>query len=909
MEISIALSMIWSVMKSKKEKFRDGLWTMPLQLALFVLLVCSCSSGSEEERIEPYLRLPQSEAVVKSAGETLQVQVDCNVEYEVQIPSEATWLSEISSPQSGAGTLRTHSFRVDAHTQYDGRMAVISFLTKSNPTLSARFTVNQMQKDAILVAKSSYDVEPEGAKLTCVVNANVEFVVRTSANWIKPSPVTRALVEKQISFEVEANETGADREAVLTLSAGEIKQTIHIAQKNYERDRKTLTSFYQLAGGDEWSESTNWCTPQALSTWKGVKCNAQGRVVELDLSSCGVKGDANRIFTLLSQLDQLVNLNLGNNALSGTLPDLFESLSQLRGFNIMNNQVTGAIPASFGKLEQLYYFNVYGNSLTGGIPSAHEAIFKRLPKNLYYYTAYNNLTGELPDFLRTHATLADNWHFIVPQNVGYGFTPCDLPAFTGQKRCVDGSTIDLNSYYGAHAYTLLFYWDSDVAASTVYIPRIKALLERYGSQGLGILGIRDTAEDAAKESIYMEQLSSVQHIQYSEVPIKMPVPFFFVVDRLGQILFIGGTDYLSYHQLKQFHANRDELFDFVAQCFGDAKFDYTYYTSTDYSMDGQVVTLQQATQGLGIDLVFLGEAFTDKDMAAGGRYEQKMREAMEQFFAFEPYTSFRNRFNCYAVKVVSANAEFAKDASRAIQESDEICKEYARKAPLKSGEEVRAVVVYNEGCDGRSYTSMYSSGDFCAYNMGGVNLVLNHEVGGHGFGKLADEYVEPGNEQLSLPTENRDLLYSYQYYYGWFYNVDWHSSADEVRWSHLLKDSRYAGEGLGLFEGAYYYGRGAYRPTENSMMRYNDTPFNAPCRELIYKRIMTLSEGSSWSYNYEDFVSYDAKNRNAPSTRAPLLLKSDAEREVWLKRHRAPVLRDEVMPRSANGGSQRVPLR
>lgn len=41
-------------------------------------------------------------------------------------------------------------------------------------------------------------------------------------------------------------------------------------------------------------------------------------------------------------------------------------------------------------------------------------------------------------------------------------------------------------------------------------------------------------------------------------------------------------------------------------------------------------------------------------------------------------------------------------------------------------------------------------------------------------------------------------------------------------------------------------------------MRYNDTPFNAPSREEIYKRVMKESEGDSWTYDYETFVAFDA---------------------------------------------------
>ena len=74
-------------------------------------------------------------------------------------------------------------------------------------------------------------------------------------------------------------------------------------------------------------------------------------------------------------------------------------------------------------------------------------------------------------------------------------------------------------------------------------------------------------------------------------------------------------------------------------------------------------------------------------------------------------------------------------------------------------------------------------------------------------------------------------------------------------------DSRYAQENIGTYEGGLTYSYGVYRPTENSIMRYNVGQYNAPSREAIYKRAMKLAYGDSWAYNYEDFVQFDAPSR------------------------------------------------
>ena len=78
-----------------------------------------------------------------------------------------------------------------------------------------------------------------------------------------------------------------------------------------------------------------------------------------------------------------------------------------------------------------------------------------------------------------------------------------------------------------------------------------------------------------------------------------------------------------------------------------------YYISSDYSQDGKVATLQEATEGAGIELVLMGDAFSDRQIA-DGTYDTVMAKMMEAFFSEEPYTSYRRLFNVRSVKVVSA---------------------------------------------------------------------------------------------------------------------------------------------------------------------------------------------------------------------------------------------------------------
>ena len=104
--------------------------------------------------------------------------------------------------------------------------------------------------------------------------------------------------------------------------------------------------------------------------------------------------------------------------------------------------------------------------------------------------------------------------------------------------------------------------------------------------------------------------------------------------------------------------------------------------------------------------------------------------------------------------------------------------------------------------------------------------------------------------------------------YGWWKNVDLTGSAKDVKWSGFLQDARYQNDGLGCFEGAYDYKKGVWRPTEQSIMHYTAGGFNAPSRLAIWYKIHRLAYGTSWKYNYEDFVTYDVVNRKSSKSTA-----------------------------------------
>ena len=332
--------------------------------------------------------------------------------------------------------------------------------------------------------------------------------------------------------------------------------------------------------------------------------------------------------------------------------------------------------------------------------------------------------------------------------------------------------------------------------------------------------------------------------------------------------------------------DRNAIIDFFEEKFGNIEQDN--YTSTDYSQDGVVTTSQTATKGDGIDIVLMGDAYSDRQIA-DGTYKTDMEYIYNNLFTEEPYKSFKDHFNVYYVNVVSATEgyEYGNTAldgyfgdGTLVGGNDNAVFDYALKA-ISEEEMDEALIIVAMNSDnyaGTCYTyyptytaGTYGSGPSVAYFPKGGDAttfaqLLHHEACGHGFAKLADEYAY--ENMGAVPSNYVSEVKAQQSSWGWWKNIDFTSDLANIRWSRFINDTRYANEGLGAYEGGLTYWSGVWRPTENSIMRHNTGGFNAPSREAIYYRIHKLAYGDSWEYDYEEFVEWDERNRTTTATAA-----------------------------------------
>ena len=183
----------------------------------------------------PSIVLTTKEFTVASSGETIKVELKSNTNYTIQMPN-VKWITESSTR---AMSSYTHYFKVEENTSYDSRSAGIIFKDESNG-IEEKVTVNQLQKDAIVLAQSSYTVDYKATQLDFSVKSNVELEVTTSDTWIKQVS-TRALTEKKLYFDIEENTSETSRTGYIYITSGDLKQTITVTQKAQMTDPPYLT--------------------------------------------------------------------------------------------------------------------------------------------------------------------------------------------------------------------------------------------------------------------------------------------------------------------------------------------------------------------------------------------------------------------------------------------------------------------------------------------------------------------------------------------------------------------------------------------------------------------------------------------------------------------------------------------
>lgn len=215
---------------------------------LFLCFVCA-GIGLISCQKAPELTITSPASIELSAeGSSGSITFTANRDWRVS--SSDSWVTV--SPSSGAasdGTV-TVTVRCNANTTYDDRTATVSI---SMEELSQSVTVRQLANKGVVLPKQAFDLQADATSIDIEVQANVQYAVTTSVDWIKQTG-TKGLSSKTLTFSIEENKTYDSREGKITIKPqdGSVQEQV-ISVKQAQKDALNVekTSYDMPYGGGE----------------------------------------------------------------------------------------------------------------------------------------------------------------------------------------------------------------------------------------------------------------------------------------------------------------------------------------------------------------------------------------------------------------------------------------------------------------------------------------------------------------------------------------------------------------------------------------------------------------------------------------------------------------------------------
>ena len=299
----------------------------------------------------------------------------------------------------GAGFSWTSSDTVVARVDDSGLVTGVdegtATITANAGDATGAAVVNVMQSAASVTVSPTADTIAPGDTLRLMAEAfdeNGHRVQDAEFHWASSDVAV-------VRVDASGLATGAgEGRATVTARVGEVSASSEITVIN--PDRAALAAFYEATGGPSWVDNTNWLTDAPLEEWHGVRTDASGRVVTLDLRGNSLIG---RI-PPEAGLSALLRLTLADNRLTLT-GDSFAGLPRLQHLNLRRNEL-GALPEGvFDGLHDLRTLVLDVNPLT----ELSENVFAGLANLRSLLLSHTQLT-ELPGRLfrdQVHLTHLD----------------------------------------------------------------------------------------------------------------------------------------------------------------------------------------------------------------------------------------------------------------------------------------------------------------------------------------------------------------------------------------------------------------------------------------------------------------------------------------------------------------------
>ncbi|MFG2296040.1 M64 family metallopeptidase [Streptomyces sp. NPDC048603] len=245
-----------------------------------------------------------------------------------------------------------------------------------------------------------------------------------------------------------------------------------------------------------------------------------------------------------------------------------------------------------------------------------------------------------------------------------------------------------------------------------------------------------------------------------------------------------------------------------------------------------------------LDVVVIGDGYTADELAG---FHADARAKWGELAAVQPYTTYQGLFNVWTVDAVSQESGVSGDPGR------DVVRDTALGSYFWCGDIERLLCIDQAKVD--AYAARVPDADLvlvlansskyggAGYNEPSATLgydgiatasarnaksgqVAVHETG-HSLGWLADEYFYPSVPDYERYTGPEPAEPNVS-------GLDAGAMAARgEKWHRWLGEPSPDGGTVGAYEGGGYYVKGLYRPTDGSLMRVLDRPFNLPGVEAM----------------------------------------------------------------------------
>ena len=271
------------------------------------------------------------------------ITVNSNVAWKVT--SNKTWLQVAPSNGTG-GSAETVTLTFDPNTGAERNATVTFETTAGTPTATVTLPVKQLAPavtPSITLSKTQIDTTADAATVAISVNANVAWTATPSAGWVTVAPTSgTGTGSENATINLTKNETGAERNATVTFTAGTATQVVNIKQAaaaaaptltvtptSVDVDEKAYTKTIDIKSNAAWKAEVEAGKPWVkVATADATGTGNKKITLNIDANTSAARTAKLTIKTTIGTGDQTAEITINQ---SGTGPTLVLDTAALMG--------------------------------------------------------------------------------------------------------------------------------------------------------------------------------------------------------------------------------------------------------------------------------------------------------------------------------------------------------------------------------------------------------------------------------------------------------------------------------------------------------------------------------------------------------------------------------------------------